>query len=303
MRDRAYISKLTHGSTADGRGIRTVVFFGGCGLACSWCHNPECITGKPTLMYYKSKCIGCGRCTEVCPSVFGRSDGGLSVTGNACDACGRCTAECLGEALTLSMRELTLDEVFSEICDDKPFYRHSCGGVTFSGGECLLQHEFVAELLKKCRTEGINTCIETCLDVPWEIIDGILGYVDSFFVDIKHMDEDTHRKYTGVSNERILSNLRRLYGVHSDITLRIPLIPGVNDSTDNLSRTAQFAASLGGTRKKFIELLKYNNLAKSKYESLGEVFTSYGTPQSTAEMFRLCERLNRLYDNVTFFCR
>lgn len=301
MEEKAYVSKITHGSLEDGKGIRTVVFFGGCDLNCRWCHNPECIPHKPVLMYFKNKCIGCGRCIEVCPKVFEKEGNNITVERNFCNTCGKCVNSCLGEALEMSVKKMNVEEVFREIYADISYYKYSEGGVTFSGGECLRQHSFLTALLKKCREANINTCVESCLDVSWEVLEGVAEYVDSFFVDIKHMDPIKHKKYTGVSNERILENIRRLSEKHSDIIFRIPLIPGVNDDNENLTETVKFVASLNNSLVKRIQLLKYNNFAKSKYESIDRRFVDFGTPQSPELMAERVDFMNKICAEVNVF--
>ena len=298
MSDTANISKITHGSTEDGRGIRTVVFFGGCGLGCRWCHNPECIPPEPILMHFENKCISCGQCVKICREVFGMTAEGIVIDRTKCDGCGKCISHCLGDALAISQCKMTFEKIFEEIEKDKSYYKYSGGGVTFSGGECLMQPKMLKSLLKKCATEGINTCIESCFDVPYEVIEGIYQYVNSFFIDIKHMDPDIHRYYTGRGNGRILSNIRKIFQNHGDITFRIPLIPGVNDSMENLEKSVDFVASLKGKSEKRIEVLKYNDLAVPKYRSIGRNFVNFGKPQNDDELSHLKTHLNSLYENV-----
>lgn len=300
MTNKAYISKITHGSLEDGNGIRTVVFFSGCNLKCRWCHNPECIPLNSTLMYFENKCIHCGECIKNCPEVFYAVCGNLRIERSKCDSCGICTQRCLGEALSLSQSKMTTAEVFEEIIKDKTYYKYSSGGVTFSGGECLMQPDFLKELLQMCSNENINTCVETCLNVSWKIVADISSHVNSFFVDIKHMDPAKHQEYTGVTNERILSNIKNLFQIHEDITFRVPLIPGVNDDINSLKQTAEFVSSLKGKSIKRIELLKYNNLAESKYKSIGQDFVSFGNPQTDTVIAEKTAYLSQLYSDITF---
>ena len=301
MSETAFISKISHGSYSDGEGIRTVVFFAGCGLNCRWCHNPESIPANPVLMHYRSKCIACGKCTLACPDVFSIKDGKINVNRQNCNARGVCTRVCLSDAIQLSCTKMTADEVFSEIAQDKAFYKHSGGGATFSGGECLLASEFLARLLNSCAAEGINTCIETSLDVPLQTVENISSLADSFLVDIKHINPEKHREYTDRTNERILSNIRHLFAMHDDVTFRVPLIPGVNDSLENLYDTVKFVHELKGRGKKRIEILRYNNLARSKYESIDKEFICFGEPQSDKALAELISNLDSLYDDVHVF--
>jgi len=241
---------------------------------------------------------------SVCPEVFGKTDDGLKIDRDKCRRCGKCAEGCLGEAIVLSARKMTVDEVFDEIYADRSYYKYSGGGVTFSGGECLKQHTFLKELLIKCREAQINTCVESCLNVSWDIIDEISDYVDSFFADIKLMDTMKHKEYTGVSNEMIFDNIRKLSRKHRDITFRIPLIPGVNDDDENLIDTVKFVQSLDERLDKRIELLRYNDLAEAKYESIQKEFTSFGTFQTYEEIEERVCLMNKAGDNVkTFYCK
>lgn len=289
----ARLINIARGSMHDGPGVRTVVYFKGCNLVCRWCHNPESQAFAPEVVFHESKCIGCGRCVSLCPERHVVRDGGHVFLREDCVLCGRCVEACPNEALSLCGEEYTPQRLFREIVKDRHYYAQSGGGVTFSGGECLLFLEFLAEMLRMCRGEGIHTAVESALHVPYENIERVSDDVCLFLADVKHMDPAVHRTYTGVTNERILDNIRRLASDSSrQILLRVPLIPGVNDGEENLLRTAEFAKTLpGGARR--VELLKYNNLASSKYVSIGrqaELFAS--GPQPNEWMDALCARLN-----------
>ncbi len=283
MSVRAVITTLSRGSLHDGRGIRTVVYCKGCNLSCRWCHNPECQSFGRQLVFYSSKCIGCRRCSVVCPeghSVFQK--------GFECSLCGRCTDLCPTAAAAMIGEKKTPEEVFSEICKDIAYFRRSGGGVTVSGGECLLFPEFLSELLTLCQKSGIHTTVESAFCVDWNSIEAVYQKTDSFLIDIKHMDDALHRNYTGAGNRQILENIVRLSGLHPDITLRVPLIPTVNDSRENLIATGKFAASLeSGIRA--VELLRYNPLAGGKYRILGREMNEYADrPQTDEEMSQKC---------------
>ena len=301
MDEKVRVSKIVHGSLEDGKGIRTVVFFAGCPLSCKWCHNPECIEQKPVIMYLKNKCILCGKCISVCKDAISADASGIKIDREKCTSCGECSKVCLGEALSLSQSEMTTDEIFSEIIADISYYKYSGGGVTFSGGECLRQPDALKDILLSCKKEGINTCIETCLDISWKTVSEIAEYTDSFFVDIKLMDRNKHKEYTNVGNARIIENITKLFKEHSDITFRIPLIPGVNDDMANLEQTVNFVSLLEGNGERRIEVLRYNNLAESKYESIGKKFTSFGEVQSDSDMEKLKIYLNNICDNVKVY--
>lgn len=289
----ARLINIARGSMHDGPGVRTVVYFKGCNLSCRWCHNPESQAFAPEMVFHESRCIGCGRCVAICPQRHVVRDGAHVYLRENCLLCGRCAEVCPNEALSLCGEEYTLERLMREIQKDSHYYAQSGGGVTFSGGECLLFPDFLAEILHMCRAEGIHTAVESALHVPYENIARVAPDVCLFLADVKHMDSAVHKSCTGEENGRILDNIRRLAADGSrDLLLRVPLIPGVNDGEENLRRTVEFAKNLpGGARK--VELLKYNNLASSKYESIGrqaELFAS--GPQTNERMDALCARLN-----------
>ncbi len=221
-------------SVNDGPGIRTSVFFKGCNLRCRWCHNPESWSHKPEVMYNSSKCVGCGACQKVCPTgAHPISADGHIFDRAKCTGCGKCTDVCYNGALSLAGRYYTPDEVIAEACEDKLFYAKSGGGVTFSGGEPLMQFDFLMELLKKAKESGLHVCIETAGCCPSERIEATMPYVDLYLYDIKETDPELHREYTGASNELILKNLELLDRAGKDIILRCPIIPGLNDRDEH----------------------------------------------------------------------
>lgn len=193
----------------DGSGIRTTVFLKGCPLKCLWCHNPEGISFRPQLAFYRHKCVGCGECAGVCPTgAQTMSADGHAYDRERCTACGRCEPVCLGRALVLYGKEMTADELMPVLLEDKAFYDNSGGGITLSGGECLCQPDFCAELLRKAKENGLNTAVDTCGFVPRAAIDAVMPYTDMFLYDIKAMDETVHIRCTGHANQPILENLR-----------------------------------------------------------------------------------------------
>lgn len=260
---KAAIFDIQRNSFVDGPGIRTTVFFKGCNLRCKWCHNPESQSAQKQMMYYKDKCIGCGKCAEVCPNQLKK-----------CDFCGKCELYCPADARKICGKEYSVDEVFNEIAKDKMFYANSGGGVTFSGGECMLQIDFLCEILKKCRENGIHTAVDTAGNVPWEYFEKILPYTDMFLYDIKAFSEELHMKGTGVSNKLILENLLQLSG-KCDIIARIPVIGGFNDDKAELCQIAEFLKQVKCIKK---ESLPYHSMGEHKYDALGMKNKKYSVP-------------------------
>lgn len=270
----AVITHIARCSLHDGPGIRTVIYLKGCNLHCPWCHNPENQAAGTEILFYPGRCLQCGRCLAICPSGHPLADGRIQYRREACNLCLRCADACPSEALSVCGREMSGQDVFGEISKDRDYYAASGGGVTFSGGECLLQPDFVAETAGLCRKAGIHTAVESAFCVRWEDIERIRAQIDLFIIDIKHHDSAVHRKLTGRSNALILANLRRLAALQADILIRIPLIPGVNDDDQNLIATAGLVNSLGDAVRG-VELLKYNNLAAGKYAALDRPMIQY----------------------------
>lgn len=251
----------------DGPGIRTTVFFQGCALACQWCHNPESRPNQSVLIYRANRCVLCGACVEVCPQHAITLDGFSSTDRSLCNTCGVCAETCYNGARELSGYQVSVDEVLTEVLRDTPFYEGSGGGVTFSGGEPLLQPRFLLELLRACREHELHTVVDTSGFAAWEVLNSLREYIDLFLFDLKIMDDERHIQYTGVSNRLILSNLRQLAEAGSAITVRIPLIPGINDDEENLRASGEFIRSLPNICG--VELMGYHDLAAAKYEALG----------------------------------
>ena len=250
----------------DGPGIRTTFFLKGCPLHCLWCHNPESLSPQPELAYYAHKCLHCGECSAVCPS------GSHSMQGDehhfkrsTCTVCGLCEAACLGRALRLYGKRITPEEAVALALEDRIFYEQSGGGVTLSGGEPLFQAEFCLELLKQFKAVGLHTALDTCCFVPRPALEAVLPVTDRFLVDFKHADSSEHRKLTGQGNERILDNLRFLSERGAEIEIRIPFVPGCNDSDENMERTGEL---LGELKIESVKLLPYHALARSKYAAV-----------------------------------
>lgn len=276
----------------DGDGIRTTVFFKGCPLKCLWCHNPEGISFRPELQYVERKCIGCGACVAACPNgAHTVTEAGHVFDRTKCVGCGKCASACLGEALVYCGRVVTVDDLLPELLADKEFYDHSGGGVTASGGECLAQSEFVAELFRRLNELGVRCDADTSGFVPREALDRVIPYTDVFLYDVKHFDEAEHIRCTGVSNKLILDNLRYLSERGAAVEVRIPLIPGTNDGA--LPQIGAFLTEIRTLRA--VRLLPYNNLAGSKYEILGRENTMPRVERPTDEFMASCAEVLRGY--------
>lgn len=262
-------------SVHDGPGIRTVVFVKGCSLRCIWCSNPESLSKAPQLGIYPSRCIGtdkCGACLNAAPDqsaliVEDKRVVALQAEHQADYLV--CADACPTDALKAWGERTTVGDVMQEVLADRDFYEESCGGMTLSGGEALIQAEFAAELLKAARAEGINTCVETALNYKAEVLDATLPHIDLALCDLKHMDAAAHRRYTGVSNERILANLKKVVDWGTPVVIRIPVVPEHNGTDENLRQTARFLVDELGGRVRQVQLLPFRKLGEDKYASLG----------------------------------
>ena len=252
----------------DGPGIRTTVFFKGCPLSCDWCHNPEGLKAEKQRMYRAERCIGCEECVQACPQdAITLSEAGIVSDQNRCIRCGVCAATCPSQAMEFAGSEMTVDQVMARITKDVLFYDESGGGVTFSGGEPLMQADFLCALLDACGDLNIHRTVDTTGDTDADVISRIARRTDLFLYDLKHMDHDRHRQYTGVSNRRILDNLKFLSAQSAGIQIRIPVIPGFNDDTKNIERTGAFLAAHPNLRK--INLLPLHLNGRTKSMRLG----------------------------------
>ena len=280
-------------SVHDGPGIRTTVFFNGCPLSCLWCHNPESQSLMPDLIFLKNRCTGCGVCMSKCVNNAITIENGYPVTDrNKCLKCGKCALFCPHGAREICGEEMSVTEVMKEILKDSIFYEESNGGVTFSGGECFMQHDFLKELLVKCREKGIHTAVDTSGYVSENIIKDLAEYIDLFLYDLKAVDNEIHRDFTGVSNEVIIRNLKMLSEMGKDIFIRIPVIPGFNEYDENWNRTVEILKTVKVIK---VSLLPYNNFAESKYNRIEK---KYQMSENTVPSDERMERIKNIFDTA-----
>lgn len=299
--EKGRVFNIQRYSLHDGDGLRTLVFMKGCPLRCLWCANPEGLTAQRTLLFIEKQCCGCGKCAQVCPSGAAQITGGsIYWEKDLCTECMKCTQVCPTRARSICGREYTVEELAAEVERDGIFYGEH-GGVTVGGGEPLFQAEFVARFLRLCKEEyGFHTAIETCSYAPWEKAEPVFEYVDLFQMDIKHMDSAEHMKLTGVPNEPILSVIQRTAETYDfskrTMILRIPVIPGLNSSEENIVATAQFAKKLGVVKR--LELLPYHSFGVVKYERTkwsGRYQLNYLEPMASDELMQRLAKLVRSF--------
>jgi len=262
-------------SIHDGPGIRSTVFLKGCPLSCSWCHNPESQSFKPELIIRPERCLACGECVDACPhEAIQFIDGRISQDWERCQVDGACVTSCYPGSREIIGREVRPEEVLEELVLDRNYYESSGGGVTFSGGEPLTQPDFLVKTLMLCREAGLQTALDTCGAAPWESLEKQLPFLDLVLYDLKIMNDQMHQECTGTSNREILDNFRRLVKSDVPLAVRRPVIPGVNDSKEEITLLGDFLGELDGRIK--IDLLPYHALSADKYRRLGregEVWT------------------------------
>lgn len=280
----ALITNIQGFSIHDGPGIRTVVFFKGCPLDCEWCQNPECIATQPEVGFLQNLCRNCGRCVDACPNKarVRDLDEPPRVDRLRCTACGACSSACPYGATTLYGTRMSVEEVFSLVIRDKMFYETSGGGVTVSGGEPLLQSVFVCALFDECRKHGILTCVETSGHGPASVLRQVLSRTDYVLYDLKLMDSDRHRLHTGRANRQILANARIVAASGVESLFRMPLIPGITDTPDNIRELAEFLHSLD-RRPPRVELMPYHRLGTNKYLTLDKEYRLAGLETPTTD--------------------
>lgn len=274
---RRNVISITRMTIHNGPGIRTLILFKGCPLHCLWCSTPESQQAHPELGVFPDKCIHCNECLSACPrNAIRLTDRTLTIDRTSCNNCGRCVPVCHAEALKLIGSPFSVEELVEEVKKDLTFFRKSNGGVTISGGEPLLNREFNLKLLPRLKEEGISVGVDTSGDVPWSDIEPLLPYIDFFLWDIKHMNSEKHQKLTGVPNKLILRNAQLIAERKIPLYIRIPVIPGCNDSDANLKETCEFSRGLSSVVE--IGLLPLHHLGKARYASLDREYPIDGLP-------------------------
>jgi len=264
----------------DGPGIRLTVFFKGCNLSCQWCHNPESLSPKVQKMYNASKCIGAAKCLDNCPNdALELTSEGIITNYDACNLCGICAEVCPTKAFEMLGSSISISELMKKIDSEAIFFDQSGGGVTFSGGEPLMHSEYLIEALKECGKRMYHRVVDTTAFTNQETLLEVAKHTELFLIDLKIMDSKSHKNFTGVSNEKILSNITELAKTNCEIIFRMPLIKKVNTSKENIRSTALFMNSLDGN-KSVINLLPYHNIAENKHVKLGDKssFVKFETP-------------------------
>jgi len=282
-------------SLHDGAGIRTLIFLKGCPLSCTWCSNPEGQSFLPELAYDTQKCIGtteCDRCKNICGQhAITEESGKVGIIRERCDNCGACANACPSKALEMLGTYMTVEEVIRAVEEDGSFYVRSGGGLTLSGGEPLSQVDFSYEILRTAKNRGLNTAIETTGICSWGAIEAVGPFLDQIFYDIKCMSPKKHKMVTGVSNESVLENYQKLCRHYPDIkiTVRTPIIPGVNDSTTDVEAIRLFINSTGNADN--YELLPYHEFGESKYYKLGKKFQMKGVKPPTVVRMKTLNKI------------
>ena len=271
MQKTPLILDLKGNSLDDGPGIRTVVFFKGCPLSCVWCHNPESKKATPEISFEKSECVGCNTCIEICPENALDRKNPFFIDRSRCTLCAACVENCPSGALSMVGQAMSIEDIVAMAVKDKPFYKNSNGGVTLSGGEPTLHMDFLSDLLKHLKAEGIHTLVETCGFFEFEQFEKkIMPYINTIYYDIKIYDPDTHKQFCGVRNDRILKNFSKLNAISAEngfeLLPRTPLIPNITATEKNLTEIANFLNTQGVQQTR---LLAYNPLWHEKNDKIG----------------------------------
>jgi len=287
---RGMVFNIQRFSTHDGPGIRTTVFLKGCNLRCAWCHNPESWSARPQIQYFADRCLHCGWCEKACIYGVGISEQGRTGT-EKCTACGACVEACVSGALKLSGETWESEALASHLEKDVDYYRQSGGGVTCSGGEPLLQPDFVAALFKALKSRGIDTALDTAGNVPFSVFEKVLPWTDLILLDAKSMDSEIHKRYTGAGNELILDNMAKLMRTDKQIHIRVPVISGVNDSLENMLRLREMIGNSENVKE--VRLLPYHAMGRDKAASLNIEMEIFERPDEEK-----MERLKAVFNDI-----
>lgn len=283
--NKASIFDIYRGTTHDGPGLRTTIFFKGCPLSCEWCHNPEGISPSQVVWWDSRSCIGCMLCHKACKTgAINPTENKIIIDNTLCEQCGSCIKACPSKAMTFVSKEWSIDDLVDEVMRDKVYYDNTGGGVTASGGECMMQHNFLADLFRELKKRNLNTAIDTCGSVPFSAFEKVLKYTDHVLYDLKILDNELHKKYTKQSNHLSLENVRLISKaiaegrITSDLWIRTPLIPGATAEAENIKAIGRFIVQeLNGAVSRW-ELCTFNNSCTLKYERLNLEWPYKDTP-------------------------
>lgn len=295
---KGVIFNIQRFSLHDGPGIRTIVFLKGCPLRCKWCCNPESQNIEKQIMFVKSNCIECFRCLEVCPTGAIQLIKEKKLFKEKCIACGKCVEVCQANAMQMVGKEISVKEVLEEIKKDEIYYKYSNGGLTLSGGEALFQPEFAVELLKACKSYGFNTSIETTAFVSTDVIKQVIPFVDLVLLDLKMMNSELHKEYTGQNNEIIMKNAQYIASMGKQLIIRIPVIPEINDTYENVADTILFIKQLENVNE--VHILPYHRLGVNKYDYLGYKYALGDKSISDGEKIK---RLQAMVESNGLICK
>lgn len=300
LKEKKSVIDISRGGNHNGPGYRTLVLFKGCPMRCKWCSTPDSQKLETEIGVFQDRCSLCGNCVKACPQkAMEVKDGKMVIDHSRCDGCALCMKVCHYKALKQYGTMMSIPELMKIIRSDAVLYKHSGGGVTFSGGEPLMtQPEFMAELMRTCKKEGISAGIQTCGCVPWEHVEAVLPYTDFFLWDIKHMDSQRHREFTGHGNERILENIHKVAEEGVPIYIRIPVIPEYTDSDENIHAICHMAQDLASVKS--VDVIPIHHVGSSRYESLGIPYPIEGLPLISDE--RAAE-IKEIIESYGFHCR